>query len=144
MSRLNIQHPITKEWRCFSTVVDNWVSDWMSEDKYKEFLIQKAIDDLKAELEYSGIRHAYYYSYNDAVFAAARMDWKDMHCKSCKNSCDNCPVYQYDAGSYMTDCDDDFLGCMKDMIKDGTIIDTDYMNEDAKQASITGGKEECN
>ena len=118
MSRLNIQHPVTKEWRCFSTVVDNWVSDWMPEDKYKEFLIQRAIDDLKDALDRTGILPSYYYTYNDAVFDAAKMDWRDAHCKGCKNSCDHCPVYKDDAESYMIDCDDDFLGCKKDMIKE--------------------------
>lgn len=118
MGRFNIQHPVTKEWRCFSTVVDNWISDWMPEDKYKEFLIQKAVEDVNYALKYSGILKSSYYSYNDAVFDAARMDWRVMHCKGCKNSCSHCPVYQYDADSYMTDCDDDFLGCKKDMIKE--------------------------
>ena len=117
MGKFNIQHPTTKQWRCFSTTVDNWISDWMPEEQYREFLIQQAVNDIKYELEHIGLKQSYNYTYNDAVFTAARMNWKDTHCKGCKNGyCGDCPVYQYNAESYMTDCDDDFLGCKKEMI----------------------------
>ena len=116
MSRLNIQHPITKQWRCFSTTVDNWVSDWMPEEQYKEFLIQQAVNDVKYELEHIGIRQPYNYTYNEAVFTAARMSWKDIHCKRCRGICDHCAVYQYDAESYQSSCETDFLECKKAMI----------------------------
>lgn len=35
MPRFNVQHPQTKEWRCFSTIVDGWITDWMPEDEYE-------------------------------------------------------------------------------------------------------------
>ena len=35
MSRFNVQNPETKEWRCFSTIVDDWVTDWMDEERYE-------------------------------------------------------------------------------------------------------------
>lgn len=35
MPRYNVQHPVTKEWRCFSTIVDAFVTDWMSEERYQ-------------------------------------------------------------------------------------------------------------
>lgn len=37
MPRYNVQHPETKEWRCFSTIVDDWVTDWMEEDRYEKW-----------------------------------------------------------------------------------------------------------
>ena len=37
MPRYNVQHPTTKEWRCFSSVVDDWVTDWMEEKKYQKW-----------------------------------------------------------------------------------------------------------
>lgn len=37
MPRYNVQHPTTKEWRCFSSIVDNWVTDWMDEEKYQKW-----------------------------------------------------------------------------------------------------------
>ena len=37
MPRYNVQHPETKEWRCFSSIVDDWVSDWMDEKRYEEW-----------------------------------------------------------------------------------------------------------
>jgi len=116
MGRLNIQHPITKQWRCFSTIVDNWVSDWMPEEQYREFLIQQAANDVKYELEHLGLKQSYNYTYNDAIFTAAKMNWKDTHCEGCKNSCDHCPVYQYDAESYLSSCETDFLECKKEML----------------------------
>lgn len=35
MPRFNVQHPQTKAWRCFSSVVDDWITDWMPEDEYE-------------------------------------------------------------------------------------------------------------
>lgn len=35
MPRFNVQHPQTKEWRCFSTIVDDWITEWMDEDSYQ-------------------------------------------------------------------------------------------------------------
>ena len=37
MPRYNVQHPETKEWRCFSTIVDDWIGDWMPEDEYERW-----------------------------------------------------------------------------------------------------------
>lgn len=37
MPRYNVQHPITKEWRCFSSIVDDWLTDWMDEERYQKW-----------------------------------------------------------------------------------------------------------
>ena len=37
MPRYNVQHPETKEWRCFSSIVDDWVTDWMPENVYERW-----------------------------------------------------------------------------------------------------------
>ena len=37
MPRFNVQHPVTKQWRCFSTIVDNYVTDWMDEERYQKW-----------------------------------------------------------------------------------------------------------
>jgi len=37
MPRFNVQHPVTKEWRCFSTVIDDYVTDWMDEESYQKW-----------------------------------------------------------------------------------------------------------
>lgn len=37
MPRFNVQHPKTKEWRCFSTIMDDWVTDRMEEDRYERW-----------------------------------------------------------------------------------------------------------
>lgn len=37
MPRYNVQHPVTKEWRCFSSIVDDWLTDWMDEKRYQKW-----------------------------------------------------------------------------------------------------------
>ena len=37
MPRFNVQHPVTKQWRCFSTIVDDYVTDWMDEENYQKW-----------------------------------------------------------------------------------------------------------
>lgn len=41
MPRFNVQHPVTKEWRCFSTVVDDYVTDWMDEERYQRWRLEQ-------------------------------------------------------------------------------------------------------
>ena len=41
MPRYNIQHPETKLWSCFSTIVDDFVCDWMTEENYIEWLLKE-------------------------------------------------------------------------------------------------------
>ena len=56
MSRINIKHPTENKYRCWSTIIDNWISDWLSEEEYKNFLIELAVQDVKDDLEHFGIR----------------------------------------------------------------------------------------
>jgi hypothetical protein len=37
MPRYNVQNPETKEWRCFSSVIDDYITEWMSEKKYENW-----------------------------------------------------------------------------------------------------------
>ena len=37
MPRFNVQHPVTKQWRCLSTVTDDWITDWMDEERYQKW-----------------------------------------------------------------------------------------------------------
>ena len=37
MPRYNVQNPMTKEWRCFSSIVDDWITDWMDEEQYQKW-----------------------------------------------------------------------------------------------------------
>ena len=37
MPRYNVQHPKTKKWRCFSSVVDEYITEWMDEKQYQEW-----------------------------------------------------------------------------------------------------------
>ena len=118
MPRMNIQHPITKQWRCFSTEIDNWVSEWLPEEKYKEWLIQEAAKQTAFDLAQRGIRAPHLYSYNDAVYDAARMQYIDKHCETCiESKCSDCKVWAYgDWGDYLEDSPDDFFGCKDDLL----------------------------
>lgn len=35
--RYCVQHPTTKMWRCFSTFVEDWVTEWMPADQYRSW-----------------------------------------------------------------------------------------------------------
>jgi hypothetical protein len=37
MPRFNVQHPETKQWRCFSSIIDDYVTDWMDEEDYEKW-----------------------------------------------------------------------------------------------------------
>lgn len=37
MPRYNVQHPETKMWRCFSSIVDDYITDWMDEKRYERW-----------------------------------------------------------------------------------------------------------
>lgn len=41
MPRYSIQHPETKLWSCFSTIVDDFVCDWMTEENYIDWLLNE-------------------------------------------------------------------------------------------------------
>ena len=120
MSRLNIQHPITKQWRCFSTETDSWISEWLPEDKYKEWLIQEAAKQAAFELEQVGIRKPRFYSYNDVVYGAAKKRYRDNHCETCTESdCDNCKVWTYaDWVDYLHNAPEDSFYCKQDLVEE--------------------------
>lgn len=84
MGLINVQHPKTKLWRQFSTYIDRWCCDWMSEEQYKEYLINQ----YKCDLDNGGLKD------NRLYTSIAEMDYKDKCqdiCKSCtKKDCDNC------------------------------------------------------
>lgn len=91
MGRCNIQNRKTGLWRCWSTIVDDWITDWMTEEEYKNWIIQETVEQLTAELEEYGIREARY-------ITAACCNYKkalQKHCEDlCKDDpdkdCDNC------------------------------------------------------
>ena len=41
MPRFNVQHPVTKQWRCFSTIVNDYITDWMDEERYQRWRIEQ-------------------------------------------------------------------------------------------------------
>ena len=118
MGHLNIQHPETKLWRCYSTIVDDWLCGWMPENDYKEWLIQDTIDSMREEFERIGIKSSTRYSYNELVYDAACTKWKNAHCNSCiEIECDNCFIYTNDWESYAKNYEDnDILGIISELV----------------------------
>ena len=41
MPRFDVQHPVTKEWRCFSTIINDYVTDWMDEESYQKWRLEE-------------------------------------------------------------------------------------------------------
>lgn len=88
MGRCNIKNKRTGLWRCWSTVVDDWLCDWMTEKDYKQWLIDEAITDMKYELDNYGIRENKYKSASECEYTVAR---HKMFCEKCENhDCENC------------------------------------------------------
>lgn len=106
MGRCNIKHPKTGEWRCWSTIVDNWVSEWMSETDYKQWLIDEATRQAAAEIEAYGIKESRFQTYNDCLYKLAMQG----HCEKCKDrfdKCDDCD-YNITVEAYIEQGDDYF------------------------------------
>ena len=118
MGHINVQHPETKLWRCFSTVVDDWLCGWMTEDDYKEWLIDDAVAFMRREFEIIGLKASTWYSYNELVYEVGRRQWKETHCKSCiEIECDDCFIYTNDWKSYAEHyADNDILGIIPDLV----------------------------
>ena len=91
MAYLNIKHPETKLWRCWSTYSDEWITNWMSETDYKEYLIQRAVEEIKDDLNIHGIRTSNFYTYEECLYIEAL----NNYCSNCPhhgdfNACDSC------------------------------------------------------
>lgn len=96
MSHCNIQNPKTKQWRCWSTVVDDWISDWMDEAEYKDWFVAEHGRQFRYLVE-NGIQPSKNYSYEWCVFTRALYEQKCGSCKSLSR-CGSCPYnvsYEY-------------------------------------------------
>lgn len=49
MGRAIIQHPETKKYAMWSSVVDDFVSDWLSEDELKQWQINEYAEQIKEQ-----------------------------------------------------------------------------------------------
>lgn len=90
MGRLNIKHPKTGLYRCWSTIIDDWVSEWLSEEDYKQWLIDEAINKIKTDLEEHGIEESKFYTYDELQYHKLVA----QHCITCSHDdCNNCICY---------------------------------------------------
>ena len=89
MSHCNIQHPKTKQWRCWSTIVDDWITDWLDEEDYKEWYIREHGEYLRMQVETRGIQPSKNYSYEWCVFVRALQEQKCDKCPA-GSDCGNC------------------------------------------------------
>lgn len=91
MGRCNIKHPDNGMWRCWSTVVDDWVSDWLSEEDYKQWLIDEATRAAKEDIEYYGIKEPRFTTYEDCVYTKAFKEF----CEKCPDRFEKCDTCDY-------------------------------------------------
>lgn len=89
MGRSNVKNKKTGMWRCWSTVVDNWVCDWMTEKDYKEWLIEEAAQQMADDLEYFGIREDRFRSVAECEYIR-KMDEFCEKCDRTSTDCDEC------------------------------------------------------
>ena len=119
MGRCNIKHPQTSEWRCWSTIVNNWVSEWMPEEDYKQWLVDEAARIEQEDIEKFGIKESNIQTYDECVYELAL----EEHCRNCRfkyDSCDNC----------------EYNITVEDYIKQGN----DYFNLGLKEKPVFEGK----
>ena len=70
MGRHSIKHPKSGLWSCFSTVVDDFICDWMPKEDYISWLLNKERDEIEYRLDRIE-RDKGHYSYEDACEAIA-------------------------------------------------------------------------
>ena len=88
MPRRNIKHPAKENmWRCWSTIVDDWVSDWLSAEDYKNWLISEAAKREQEDLNVFGIRGSSY-SAEECEYDLALKEYCE-NC-GCNGVCDDC------------------------------------------------------
>ncbi len=90
MAHCNIQHPKTMQWRCWSTIVDDWITDWLDEEDYKEWYIREHGEYLRLQVETLGIKPSKNYSYEWCVFTKALHEQKCSLCCPYTCDCENC------------------------------------------------------
>lgn len=91
MPHCDIQHPETKQWRCYSTIVDDWISNWMDEKDYIEWL---QVNDHY----YGPLKSSRFYTFEEIAYDIAM---KKQYCDQCRFNCDcdNC-VYNLNYKAY--------------------------------------------
>lgn len=55
MGAFTIKNPHTNKLRCWGTIVDTWISDWMEEKDYEQWLIDYNIKSIPVPVEDSNI-----------------------------------------------------------------------------------------
>lgn len=71
MGRHSIRHPESGLWSCFSTIVDDFICDWMTKEDYISWLLNKERDEIEYRLNQIEAGKGYQYSYEDACEAIA-------------------------------------------------------------------------
>ena len=89
MGRCNMQHPKTKQWRCWSTYVDNWITDWMDEEDYKKWLIEDAARSMENSIKQNGITKPHFLTVDECTFTQAKREMCDK-CNKYGDACDTC------------------------------------------------------
>jgi len=103
MGRCNIKNRKTGQWRCWSTIIDDWVSEWMPEHDYKEWLIVEAARMMREELETFGIREPRSMLGTMTASSCNYHKALEEYCSDCcHDDCDNC-YYNKSFESYIAE-----------------------------------------
>lgn len=100
-------------WRCYSSITDEWVSDWLSEEDYKQFLIKEETERIKEHLDAHGITKTTWVTYEEITYDMAL---KEKFCDDCPQGrcdCEDCK-YNITLETYIQD-GDDYLGIMDEL-----------------------------
>ena len=95
MGLCNIQNPSNPElYRCWSTYVDNWITDWMPYKEYREYLIERARKEMEERIDTFGIELAHSLTAEKCDAIVARKE----RCEKCEHHyqtefCDKCDVW---------------------------------------------------
>ena len=76
----NIQHPKTKKWRCYSTIINGWTSSWLDEKEYKDWL--KMYHNYEGPIKKTELDDFEKIIYQKLV--------KSQYCSKCLKNCENC------------------------------------------------------
>lgn len=58
MAHIDVKDPETGLWACWSTIVDDYISDWLPENEYKAFVLKEALISsmqYKEDLDFNSI-----------------------------------------------------------------------------------------
>ena len=131
MGRLDIYNPKIDKWRCFSTIVDDWITEWMSERDYKAWIYEEYTNALKED----DIQPTKYLTPADVPLESSRyitleeLEYREIRNQRCNDRC-NCNF-----GDLFEQCDDCYYNRNYEFYKER------YKNNEEDPLNVFNNKE---